>query len=87
MISKDDYIDLESGGNYAITVAERLKVLVLDERAKAERFRRALVECEDYFDQRADADCVGDPMRYVGNEAMSMLGMVRLALGLRVEGE
>lgn len=40
----------------------------------------ALRECEDYFDQRADADCVGDPPAYAGNREMTLLGVVRRAL-------
>lgn len=41
---------------------------------------KALRECEDYFDQRADADCVGDPAAYVGNREMTLLGVVLRAL-------
>lgn len=40
----------------------------------------ALRECEDYFDQRADADCAGDPAAYAGNREMTLLGIVRRAL-------
>ena len=43
--------------------------------------RAALESCEDYFADKADADCVGDPARYVGNLEMTLLGEVRRALG------
>lgn len=39
----------------------------------------ALQECEDYFDQRADADC--DQDGYIPNEEMKLLTLVRDALG------
>jgi hypothetical protein len=38
----------------------------------------ALKECEEYFDQRADADHNGE--RYVGNAEMKMLTTVRDAI-------
>ena len=38
----------------------------------------ALKECEEYFDQRADADHNGE--RYVGNAEMKMLTVVRDAI-------
>ena len=37
-----------------------------------------LLECEEYFDQRADADC--DQDGYIPNEEMTMLQKVRDAL-------
>jgi hypothetical protein len=38
----------------------------------------ALSQCEDYFDNRADADC--DQDGYIPNEEMKLLGVVRDAL-------
>lgn len=38
---------------------------------------RALAGLDDYFDQRADADAVGDPQRYVGNTDMHRLADIR----------
>lgn len=38
----------------------------------------ALQECEDYFDQRSDADC--DQDGYIPNEEMKLLQVVREAL-------
>lgn len=38
-----------------------------------ERAMEALERLRDYFDQRADADAVGDPMRYQGNVEMHRL--------------
>lgn len=43
------------------------------------RLRDALDECEDYFDNRADADC--DQDGYIPNEEMKLLTLVRGALG------
>ena len=40
-----------------------------------------LEDLEDYFDARADADCIGDPQRYVGNAEMGYLTRIRWALG------
>lgn len=42
----------------------------------------ALQECEEYFDQRADADC--DQDGYIPNEEMKLLTLVRDALGKAV---
>lgn len=38
--------------------------------------RAMLEECRDYLDQRADADCKGDPPEYVPNQAMRIMGRV-----------
>ncbi len=38
----------------------------------------ALEECEEYFDQRADADYEDE--RYVGNKEMNLLTVVREAI-------
>lgn len=56
-------------------------------REQVRVLREALESCEDYFDQRADADAQGDPMRYVGNKEMTMLGEVRAALAAAVPDE
>jgi len=40
--------------------------------------RAALDECEDYFDNRADADC--DQDGFIPNEEMKLLHVVRTAL-------
>lgn len=47
---------------------------------RVEELEAALRDCEEWFDQRADADAQGDPMQYVGNTEMTMLGVVRTAL-------
>lgn len=49
-------------------------------RAQVAKLREALEECEDYFDQRMDADVVGDPPHYQGNAAMALWVRVRDAL-------
>ena len=54
---------------------------LLDALEENERLREALEACEDYFDQRADAEAVGDPPRFVGNSEMHHLGRIRRALG------
>lgn len=43
----------------------------------------ALTECEDYFDQRADADC--DQDGFIPNEEMKLLQVVREAIA-KAEG-
>jgi hypothetical protein len=45
----------------------------------------ALWRAWDYFDQRADADCVGDPLEFVGNEEMSL--QTECEAALRALGE
>ena len=47
--------------------------------AKIGRMREVLQECEDYFDNRADADGRSDGS-FVGNEEMRLLILVRAAL-------
>ena len=42
--------------------------------------REALIECEEYFDNRADADCEGDPLEFVPNKEMRLLNAVQAAL-------
>lgn len=46
--------------------------------AKNDRMSEALHECEEYFDNRADADC--DQDGYIPNDEMKMLTVVRAAL-------
>jgi hypothetical protein len=36
-----------------------------------------MADLEEYFDQRADVDCVGDPQRYVGNTEKHLLDRIR----------
>ena len=64
--------------------------VLLSQRNRAEarlaRLRPVVEDLEDYFAERADADCVGDPPRYVGNEAMTFLTRIRMALGSEQEG-
>ncbi len=51
--------------------------------AEVQRLREALRECEDYFDNRADAEYTPERAAPQGNEEMRMLGVVRAALGSR----
>lgn len=48
--------------------------------AENAKLRDVLKECEEYFDQRADAEYFTDSAAPVGNAEMSMLVMVRKAL-------
>jgi len=48
--------------------------------ATIKRLREALEECDDYFDNRADAEYFTDSPSPIGNEEMNMLMMVRAAL-------
>jgi hypothetical protein len=45
------------------------------------KLREALNECEDYFDNRADAEWFPDSPRPVPNAEMTLLCVVRGALG------
>ena len=47
--------------------------------AEVLRLREALEECEEYFDNRADADC--DQDGFIPNDEMKRLTTVRTALG------
>lgn len=47
-------------------------------REENDRLREALDECEDYFDNRADADC--DQDGFIPNKEMQLLTTVRAAL-------
>lgn len=47
-------------------------------KAENGRLREALDECEDYFDNRADADC--DQDGFIPNKEMQLLSTVRAAL-------
>lgn len=47
-------------------------------KPKKDQMIDALHECEEYFDQRADADC--DQDGYIPNEEMKLLQVVREAL-------
>lgn len=49
-------------------------------QAENERMREALDECEEYFDNRADAEYFSDSPQPVANEEMHLLGVVRSAL-------
>lgn len=51
-------------------------------RAEAERFRAALEECEEYCDNRADAETFADGT-IVANAEMRLLVLIRAALGAR----
>lgn len=55
---------------------EKLRRTILD-------LADVLDEVEDYFEQRQDADCVGDPAQFVPNEEMRLLMMIRRARGVR----
>ena len=57
--------------------AERESSL-LSLKTEMEAMAKALDECEDYFDNRADADC--DQDGFIQNEEMKLLQVVREAL-------
>lgn len=59
------YASLEGAGDLIETVAEVVEVLG---------------ECHEYFSDRADADCVGDPLQFVGNTEMGLQTRVETAL-------
>lgn len=45
-------------------------VTIIDMAGERNRYRALLNDLHEYFDQRADADCEGDPPRFVPNEEM-----------------
>jgi hypothetical protein len=47
------------------------------------KIRSALQQCEEYLDQRADADC--DETGFIPNEEMTLLAEVRDALSMLTE--
>jgi hypothetical protein len=59
------YASIEGAGDLIETNAEIVQILN---------------ECHDYFSGRADADCVGDPLEFVGNEEMGLQTRVETAL-------
>lgn len=56
---------------------------ITKEERDVRRMRSALRDCEEYFDNRADAEYFTDSARLVGNEEMHMLSIVRDALGVK----
>lgn len=44
---------------------------------RSERLEEILDAVEEYLDDRADADCTGDPLEYRPNEAMRLLAELR----------
>ena len=63
------------------TAIDRFGKTALAIKAERDRMEAALEECEEYFDQRADAEYFTDSPSPVGNEEMTMLVLVRQALG------
>lgn len=47
---------------------------------REERMRSALEDIRDFCDGRADADCIGDPPRFVPNKWMELLMMAEEGL-------
>lgn len=45
------------------------------------RLEGVLLECREYFEDRADAELVGDPASWEGNEEMTLLGRIEEVLG------
>ncbi len=46
-----------------------------------ENLEDILDEIDEYLDNRADCDCVGDPAEYAPNEEMSLMTRLRRARG------
>lgn len=51
----------------------------MTDQAKIAKMEAALIECEAYFEERADAD--GDVTGFTGNEEMKLLVECRMARG------
>lgn len=61
----------------------RLSVQIASLRRQLVAVAEALDEVEGYFEQRQDADCVGDPPRFVPNEEMRLLTLIKQARNTR----
>ena len=72
--------DMETRGVALVLDLRDARAALAASQARVAALREVLVECEEFFDNRADADAQGDPARYVGNAEMTMLGIVRAAL-------
>ncbi len=57
---------------------------MLNESQQLAEIYDTLVACEEYFEDRADADYEGDPLEAVPNEAMKMLSQVREVLESKI---
>lgn len=62
-------LDTDKGFDIGDLSAKTLAAL-LDMADERDRYRALLEEVNEYFDQRADADCEGDPPRFVPDEEM-----------------
>ena len=72
--------DAEGGNEAGVTAAlKAVHEAMVNATALIERMSEALLECEGYFDQRADAD--HDDTGFVPNKEMRLLTVVRSALG------
>lgn len=69
----------------ALSDIATLSVALAAKDAELSRLRAVLGECEDYFANRADADCEQDG--FIPNEEMVLLSAVRGALNESREGE
>lgn len=77
---------LQEAALYAPTLEQRHKF----ERVaiKLETVRSSLYQALEYFEERQDADCEGDPLEYVPNQEMSLAVEMHEAidlLGARIE--
>ncbi len=67
-----------SAQTHEFHVKEYARGVATDLQAENDRLLAALLECDEYFDNRADADC--DQDGYIPNAEMKMLTIVRAAL-------
>jgi len=65
----------QAAGWDALHAKERL-------RAALAEIDQVLTECQEYFADRADADCVGDPLEFVPNAEMRLQSRCEEALAL-----
>jgi hypothetical protein len=78
-----DYVRAEIGraNDHWHEIIDHRDATIARLEAENERMREALLECEDYFDNRADAEWFPDSPRPVPNAEMTLLCVVRGALG------
>jgi hypothetical protein len=77
-----DYYEVATHGSKSVDGSDPFPVYdaatLAAKDAEIAKLREALAECEDYFENRSDADC--DETGFIPNEEMKMMTMVQAAL-------
>jgi hypothetical protein len=76
----DEMSQLEDAQRHAEYQIAKLEDELDMARQMIERMHEVLDECEDYFEQRSDADHTG--VTYIANQEMKLLMMIRRMRGI-----